>query len=147
MDIPVAGELASIVELTTSIHDSIGDHKVGKADLRFHFSRYQTYNDNRERDLIEKAINSSPSQACLLVAKRLLTLHKAIADWLTACGFELHFNRLHRITEAKTPFWFLRKKADSLRAHVDIIENIRDQLIEQFFDEVCRHACYLHFTS
>jgi hypothetical protein len=48
-------------------------------------------------------------------------LHKAIADWLTTCGFELHFDRLHRMTWAKTSFWFVRKKADSLRAHVDML--------------------------
>ncbi|KIW65499.1 hypothetical protein, variant 1 [Phialophora macrospora] len=132
MNIP--GDLASIVDLTTSIHNSIGDHTVGKADLCFQLLRYQTYNDNRERELIDKSIHNPSSQSCLLIAKRLLTLHKAIIDWLRTSGFKLHFDRHRNITWAQTPCWFLGKKANSLREHVDIIENIRDQLVEHFLD-------------
>jgi hypothetical protein len=122
----VSGALQSIFNIVVAIHDRIGSHKIGKADIRFEFARYETYLQHGERDLIELGLRS---QLCHPAAERVTQLHSAIAEWLEANNFRLGGN-------IKLPRVFLEKKASSLKGHVDAIKEARDRLWDELQDEV-----------
>ena len=122
------GALGTLFSVVVSLHDGIGSHRVGKADISFQLVRYQTYLRRGERQLIERGIRSP---LCAASAVRLTELHSGVAEWLVA-------NKFKKLMSGKTklPFWFLSKKADSLKGHVEAVKEARERLWDELQGEV-----------
>jgi len=124
----ISGALGSLFQVVVTLHDGIGSHKVGKADICFQLTRYKTYLHPGDRMLIELGARSP---LCHPTAERLTELHSAIAEWFAATKFGRLVGE-----KIKLPRWFLDKKATSLKDHVDAIKEARERLWDELQSEV-----------
>ncbi|KAL6240646.1 hypothetical protein RBB50_012473 [Rhinocladiella similis] len=120
------GALGTVFSIVASIHDGMANHNVGRADIKFQLARYQTYNTNLERNLMEKAKNFENPTSCILIGQRLFSLHGAVIQWLEANKFKIKSKR--HMQGARLPHCFLAKKAISLKDIVDYLAEERNKL-------------------
>ena len=76
-DLGVSGALSSLFGIVVILHDGIGSHRVGKADIRFQLTRYSSYLRDDESDLIDRGKASRLSRA---TAVRLLDMHAGLVE-------------------------------------------------------------------